>query len=462
MDRRDDSPQPEGEGSEGVSSVPLPPPIKPSPLSRLGSLPRPAEDEDVPADAGSTEADAPAADESAVLTPEADASAAAFSVPEDNAAPAAAFVVAAPRPFGERMAAHTLLTLAAGSLAGGGIFALQQSATDWSFALRAGICGGVALVLLVGAVVLRLVGGTEDVRGTLAVVGIAFAAAAMSFAYDPSSPTSHDTVVKVVMVAGVVTVLGWFAATVVPSAVAGLLAVVGLATAAGAAVWITVDQPRPVEVFVAAQGAGIAAAVAVLRLRILRPHPTGLGWALAGAAVAIALPALPLMDRGDAISLAGGATASAALLLLAHRHRHVPAAVGAFVGFAFLEVYLIGRYVAGGNGSGAALIAVVGVGAALAVLVGAATVLYARGTVPTLRWPIPITPAELFLTASLALTLVSLVTTSTDVPLTPMPPQLAGGTLSSGRAPATDDGVGVLPRPGASAPRQTAAMAPGG
>ncbi|HEV7678539.1 MAG TPA: hypothetical protein VGQ42_08225 [Candidatus Dormibacteraeota bacterium] len=346
-------------------------------------------------------------------------------------------VAVAERAFGERMAAHTLLTLAAGSLAGGGIFALQQAATDWSFALRAGICGGVALVLLVGAVVLRLVAGTEDVRGTLAVVGIAFAAAAMSFAYDPGSPTPHDAVVKLVMVAGVVTVLGWFAAIVVPSAVAGMLAVVGLATAAGAAVWITVDQPRPVEVFVAAQGAGIAAAVAVLRLRILRPHPTGLGWALAGAALAIAIPALPLMDRGDAISLAGGATASAGLLLLAQRHRHVPAAIGAFLGFAFLEVYLVARFVAGGNGSGAALIAVVGVGAALAILVGAATVLHARGRLPLRRWPIPVSPGELLLVAALALTLVSLVTTSTDVKLTPTPPQLVqqGSTAAAATAP---------------------------
>ena len=229
----------------------------------------------------------------------------------------------------------------------------------------------------------------------------------------------------------------------------------GLATAAGAAVWITVDQPKAVEVFVAAQGVGIAVAIAVLRLRILRPHPTGLGWALAGAAVAIALPALPLMDRGDAISLAGGATASAGLLLLAQWHRHVPAAIGAFIGFAFLEVYLVGRYVAGGNGSGAALIAVVAVGAALLILVGAGTVLSARGRRPSWRWPIPVTPAELVLVASLALTLVSLVTTSTDVPLTPTPPQLVqqGGTLAIGRTPAAIAGVGVLPPPGASAPR---------
>ena len=43
------------------------------------------------------------------------------------------------------------------------------------------VCAGVALVLLPGGVLLRLVRGSDDLRGVLAIVGISFAAAALVF-----------------------------------------------------------------------------------------------------------------------------------------------------------------------------------------------------------------------------------------------------------------------------------------
>ncbi len=234
------------------------------------------------------------------------------------------------------MAAGVLLTLAAGSMIGGGIVALLVAGSEISFTIRAVICGVAAAVLLAGAVVLRLVRGTDDLRGTLAVTGIAFAAACIVFAYNPDQAGDHDNLIKFALAAGVVTVLSWFAALVVPSAVAGMIGVVALGTSVGAGIWLVIEQPTHIEVFVGAIGIGLAAALVLPRVSMLRPHPGGLGWALGGAAVVIALPAIVLMAAQDPLAMAAGATASAALLAVAQRHRNLPAALGAFAGLAYL------------------------------------------------------------------------------------------------------------------------------
>ena len=336
--------------------------------------------------------------------------------------------------FGDTMALGVLLTFAGGSATAGGIFALQQS-DQLSFTVKAIICGGIAVVLLAGALALRLVRGSDPLRGTLAVIGIAFAAAGLAFAYDPSGPTDHDNLVKFALDAGLVTVLGWFTAIAVPSAVAGLIAAVGLPVAAGAGVWLGITSPTHVQVYVTALGLGLALAVALPRVRAMRPHARGLGWALAGAAVVVALPAAELITRGDAVAMAAGSTASAALLLIAQRHRNLPAAIGALLGFAALESTLVTTYV-GLNDSGPAsstrLLVIAIAGAVLVGLVAAVTLLTARGRARP-RWSLPVSATELVLVAALALTLVALFTGPGDVPYNP--PQLSSGSTATSAAP---------------------------
>lgn len=330
------------------------------------------------------------------------------------------------------MATGVLLTLAGGSAAAGGILALQQTEA-LSFTTKALICGGAAALLLAGAVVLRLVRGSDDLRGTLAVVGIAFATACLAFAYDPAAAGDHDNLVKFAIGAGIVAVLGWFACMVVPSAVAGLLAAIALPSAAGAGIWLGFTAPTHVQVYVTALGVGLVLALLLPRVAMLRPHPTGLGWTLAGAALAVTLPAVELITRGDASAIAAGATAAGGLLLLAQRHRHLPSALGALAGLAVLEGELVSKYLGSAAGSTGLqttqLIAVAATGGVLVLLVAAAVLLSARGRMQP-RWSLPLLrPAEVLLLAALALALVSLVTGPGDVPFNP--PQLSSGSTAT-------------------------------
>jgi hypothetical protein len=353
--------------------------------------------------------------------------------PAPPAAPPAPTGAAAttPRAYGDRMATGVLLTLAAGSAAAGGILALQQT-SSFSFTSKALISGGAAAVLLAASVVLRLVRGSDDVRGALAVIGIAFATACLAFAYDPAGAGDHDNLVKFAIGAGIVAVLGWFACIVVPSAVTGLLAAIALPSAAGAGIWLGFTAPTHVQVYVTALGVGLVLALLLPRLAVLRPHPTGLGWTLGGAALAVTLPAVELTTRGDATALAVGATAAAGLLLLAQRHRHLPSALGALAGLAVLEGELVSRYLGTAGSSGPQihqLIAVAAAGGVLVVLIAVAVLLAARGrTLP--RWPLPvIRPADVLLLAALALAMVSLLTGPGDVPFNP--PQLSSGSTAT-------------------------------
>jgi hypothetical protein len=326
--------------------------------------------------------------------------------------------------FGDRMAAGVLVSLAAASMIGGGIFALAQSGSDVGPTLRALICGLAAAVLLAGAVVLRLVRGTEDLRGALAVTGIAFAAACVVFAYNPTDPTDHDNLVKFALATGVVTILSWFAAVVVPSAVAGMLGVVALATGVGLGVWLLRDDHQPIQVLVAAMGVGLAVALVLPRLKVLRPHHTGLGWALGGAALVIAVPTAGLMATNGGFALAAGATASAALLVLAQQFRNLPAAIGAFVGLGYLELTLVVRRSGiDSTQTTTQLIVFVAIGAALSLLVAAAVMVQARRprapASTRRRWPLPVTIAELLLVAALALAVASLVIDTPSSQFTP-------------------------------------------
>ena len=324
------------------------------------------------------------------------------------------------RGFAESLVTGVLLTLAGGSAAAGGILALWLD-NPFGFTVNAVICGGVALGLLLAAVLLRLVRGSDDLRGMLAVVGIVFAAAALSFAYDPSTPTDHDNLVKFAMVAGIVAVIGWFAAVVVPSAVAGFLAVIALATGTSAGVWLASDVPTWVQTYTAALGIGVALALVLPRVAMLRPHPLGEGWALAGAAIVIALPAIGIATRSDGTALAAGATAAAGLLLLAQHHRNLPAALGALAGLAALEGELVNNVVdvsAGGTVPVSRLIVVSVAGAVLIVLVAIGVLLSGRG-VRLPRWRLPVHPADVLLAASLALAVVSIFTGPGEVFLQP-------------------------------------------
>ncbi|HZS14930.1 MAG TPA: hypothetical protein VFC09_10055, partial [Candidatus Dormibacteraeota bacterium] len=324
-----------------------------------------------------------------------------------------------PHVFGDRMAAGVLLTLAAASMIGGGIDALVVAGSGIDSTIRAAICGAVALVLLGGAVALRLLRGSDDLRGALAVTGIAYAATCLAFAYNPQPLDDHDLLLKFTLAAGLVALLGWVAAVLVPSAVAGTIAVVALATAAGASVWLAQDQPTHSQVFVAAIGVGLAVALVLPAVGLLRPHPTGLGWALGGAALVITIPALVLMSRDDGFAIAAGATASAALLALAQEHRNLPAALGAFAGLGYLEVLLIGtRAVSDPNQQ---LVILVAVGVALLLVVSAVAVLAGRArpaALPRRRLPLGVT--QLLLVAALVLSIVALFAGNTrDVRLTP-------------------------------------------
>jgi hypothetical protein len=321
---------------------------------------------------------------------------------------------------------------------GGGIWALVVAGGDISPTIRAVICGVAAAVLLAGAVLLRLVRGTEDLRGTFAVVGIGFAAACIAFAYNPDQATAQNTLTKFALGAGVVAVLSWFAAVVVPSAVAGLLGVVALGAATGAGVWLGLESPTHVQVFVAALGIGIAVALLLPRIPMLRPHPTGLGWALAGAALVITVPAIELMARQDAVAIAAGACASAALLALAQRYRNLPAALGALAGLAYLELLVVSTRTGDGNGAvqGTQLIIFVAVGAVLAVLVAAAVVVQQRRRTAVAnrpRRPAPVGIADLLLVAALALSVLTLFTGPRDIQLSPT--QLQPGTTTTSAAP---------------------------
>jgi len=361
-----------------------------------------------PASAPTAPPPAPAGSEASLLTP----------VATTPAEPAAIATAAPPRVFGETLATGVLLTLAGGSAIFGGIFALFV--TDaFGFTVKAVISGGIALALLLGAVALRLVRHSDDLRGLLAVAGIGFAAASLAFAYDTVGATDHDNLVKFALVAGLVAVLGWLAAIIVPSAVAGFLAVVALATAVARGVLLALESPTQVEIFVAALGIGIAVAALLPRLAMLRPHPMGLGWALAGAALVMTVPAVELISRGDATALAAGATASAGMLALATRHRHLPAAIGALAGLAALEGYLVSNYVTQ-SGSGAVditrLVLVAVAGAVLIALVAAGVLITARGRALP-HWPLPLGPADILLAASLALAVISLFSGPGDTPL---------------------------------------------
>jgi hypothetical protein len=333
------------------------------------------------------------------------------------------------------MAVGVLLTLAGGSAAAGGILALQQT-DSLTFTSKALVSGGAAAALLAAAVVLRLVRGSEDLRGTLAIIGLAFATTCLAFAYDPAGAGDHDNVVKFALGAGIVSVLGWFVAVVVPSAVAGLLAAVALPAAVGAGVWLGFTAPTHVQVYVAALGTALLLAVLLPRVPATRPHPGGLGWSLGGVALAVAVPAMELTTRGDAAALAAGATAAMGLLLVAQRHRNLPAALGALAGLATLEAVLVVRYLGVADSSGpqlTQLIAVAAGGGALVVLVGLGVLLGARGRTMA-RWPVPLLrPAELFLLAALALALVSLATGPGDVPYNP--PQLSSASSATHVAP---------------------------
>jgi hypothetical protein len=329
------------------------------------------------------------------------------------------------------MAAGVLLALAGGSAAAGGILALW--ATDaFSFTVKALVCGGVAAVLLAGAVVLRLVRGSEELRGTLAVIGIAFAAACLAFAYDPADVDDHVNTVKFAIGAGIVSVLAWFACIAVPSAVAGLIAAVALPTAAGAGIWLGFTAPTEIEVYVGAFGIGLALAVVLTRVPVLRPHPTGLGWALAGAALVVTLPGMALISREDATGLAAGSCAAVALLLLAQRHRHLPSAVGALAGLGTLEAVLVTRYVGDARSPGlqvTQLIAVAAVGGALVLLIAAGVLLVARRR-PARRWPVPVVrPAEVLIVAALALAILALFTGPGETPFNP--PQLGSSSTTT-------------------------------
>lgn len=328
-----------------------------------------------------------------------------------------------PHVFGDRMAAGVLLTLAAGSMIGGGIAALLIPGNGIDSTIRTVIAGAAAAVLLALSIVLRLVRGTEELRGTLAVTGIAFAAACLVFAYNPDQSDAHATLVKFALAAGLVAVLSWFATLVVPSAVTALLGVVALGIGVGAGVWLAVDQPTPLEVFVADLALGCAVALLLPRIVLLRPHPAGLGWALSGAALVIAFPAIVLMARDDVLTLAAGATASAALLGVAQRHRNLPAGIGAFAGLAYLEALLIATR-AGATGDAAPdstrLIVAAAVGVALLLVVAVAAVLQNRGrTWPPRRRALPVGVTDLLLLAALVLAVVSLFTANTAQPLDP-------------------------------------------
>ena len=370
-----------------------------------------------------------AGSEASLLTP------AAVTPAEPTTARASA---APPRRFGEAMATGVLLTLAGGSAAVGGILALYLTEA-FEFPVKAGISGGVAVALLVGAVALRLVRNSDDLRGLLAVLGITFAAASMTFAYDPADATDHDNLVKFALVAGVVTLLSWFTAIVVPSAVAGFLAAVALGTAAGLGVFLALESPTRVEVYVAALGVGVALAALLPRITALRPHPLGLGWALAGAALVITVPAVELIARGDATALAAGATASAALLALAARHRHLPAALGALAGLAAVEGFLVTNYVSLSESGGVdttRLVVVAIAGGVLIALVAAGVLVTARGRALP-RWPLPVGPADILLAASLALAVVSLFTGPGDTPLRIDIPQFSTSSSATHLLPAT-------------------------
>ena len=339
-----------------------------------------------------------------------------------------------PRAFGSALITGVLLTLAGGSAAAGGILALWFT-TQLSFAGKALVCAGVALLLVPGAVLLRLVRGSDDLRGTLAMVGIAFAAAGLVFADDPASPTAHDNLVKFALVAGLVAVLGWFAAMVVPSAVAGFMAVVAMAAAAGAGVWLSVTAPTVLEVYITALGVGLALALLLPRVPLLRPHPTGLWWALAAVAVVVAVPAVAITTRGDATALAAGSTASAALLVLAGRYRNLPAALGALAGFATLESVLVTSFV-GESRSGdiqlSRLVAVALSGAVLVAVVAAGVLLTARGwSLPTSK-ALPVQLADVLIVASLALAIVSIFNGPGEVPLSPPVQLLPASAATSG------------------------------
>jgi hypothetical protein len=364
----------------------------------------------------------------------------AWTTHPEPGTPPPPWAVAQPREhahvFGDRMAAGVPLALAAASMVGGGIYGLVIS--DINPTIRAVICGVAAAVLLAGAVVLRLVRGTDELRSTLAVVGIGFAAACIVFAYNPDQPADRDNLVKFALGAGIVAVLSWFAAVVVPSAVAGLLGVIALATAAGAGVWLGVDQPTHVQVFVAAIGIGLAAALLLPRIALLRPHPAGLGWALSGAALVIAVPAIELMARQDALALAAGATASAALLALAQRYRNLPAALGAFAGLAYLELLVVTTRTGDNNQvQGTQLVIFVAVGAVLALLVAGAVVMQRRRKRPvpvaTRARRSPVAVADFLLVAALALSVLTLFTGPRDVQLSPT--QLQPGTTTTSAAP---------------------------
>ena len=329
-----------------------------------------------------------------------------------------------PHVFGDRMAAGVLLTLAAASMIGGGIAALAAAAPgDLDPTIRTVICGVIAAGLLAGAVLLRFLRGSEDLRGTFAVTGIAYAAACLAFAWQPDVADPHTELVKAAMIAGLVTVLSWFAAAAVPSAVAGMIGVVSLGISAGAGVWLLVDQPTAIEVFVTAMAIGLAVALVTPRVVLLRPHPAGLGWALGGAALVVAFPAAGLMARQDPLTMAAGATASAALLAVAQRHRNLPAALGAFGGLAYLEALLVATRTGAADNSPQGttqLIIIVIVGAVLVALVSVAAVLERRARPwPGLRRPWPVGITDLLLLAAIVLAVLSLFTGNSNVPLNP-------------------------------------------
>ena len=307
-----------------------------------------------------------------------------------------------PRLPGGHLAAGIFLTVGGVSVFSGLLEVLAAQHTG--LPVNAIACGVAFAVLFIVAVATGPWATGGAVRGTCGVVAVLFLTACYSFVVDLPGPTSLATDsmrLKLLGAVGVFTVGNLVVGAVVPSSVAGGLAVIGLVGTVLLSV-IAAGQTSATVLLVAGLLTALAAMLLALRVPRLRPHPTGLAWMLGVAAVLAAAGATVLAATLSGFAMATAGALILALAALAWRRRSVAAAIVAVPLLSLVDEYVVLRISVGSRVTGQA-VALLASGAVLVLLVGVGRWLAGRWAVARSDRGALIEDALLVVTAALAL-----------------------------------------------------------
>jgi len=350
--------------------------------------------------------------------------------PQPPAPPAAAVEVpsAPPPSSGAHLAAGVFLTVGGLSIIAGFIGII--SAQDIRFPANATACGIAFAVFFFLAVALRPSVGMDGMRATLGVVSVVFLTACFVYAVEITGTISDQSFrVKVAAAAAVFTVGMGVVGVVVPSAVAGGLAVLGVEAAVLLSV-VAAGGASVTSLGVSALVAAVCVLLVVIRVPLIRPHPRGLAWMVSVGAVLAVLPASEALGSFNGLAAASSGLLALALVVIAWRHRMLVPAIATVPAILTVEGYAIAHAATSATDVAVGLM-VVGIVVLLVIAVAGAAV---RGRVrtrstPPVGLPRALLPEELLLVAAAVLALVSLGTSSA----TPFP--FLQGSGSSGSEP---------------------------